>query len=185
MFLFTFFLNMLFLIAKCVKIACYFLFYIVKTLFLTIYFGVDSFITGIYNAWASLSKEAKALTLITLGTISVTIWSLLPNSDVIFSPFVFSDVKINPRTYVWMLLTILCSVIFMRAYYIMATKYYWAFNLFIILFAIDIFDYLMFYGEPVTKIFNIPIEYTLIKGISMVTACSIIIFREIYLAKNE
>jgi hypothetical protein len=112
-----------------------------------------------------MSKEAKVLILFLLAFIVSKIWTVLPESDVERDYFLYADQVITERTHLYFIFERVQMMIIVSAFSLLISKYKVEFNILFFVVTLDLFDYLLFYCEPMFYLYKYPVEWSLIKGI--------------------
>jgi hypothetical protein len=146
-----------------------------------LYLVIDAFVRLVYIFFASRSKEAKAISILVLAFVVSKLWTLWPESDVLYDNLILiTKQPITKRTHYFFVFSILSNVLSLSILYVFAKKHRWAIHSIITIFALDLLDYWIMYGEPLFKVGGDPVEYGLIKGISLVCLCVLVFISEIY-----
>lgn len=150
-----------------------------------LYLVIDNAFKIAYTFFSERSNEAKVLAILVLALIVSKLWTRYPESDILHDDLILiTKQPLTLRMHYYFIFSILSSIIALSALYVVFKKYRWAVHCIVILFILDLADYKIMYGEPLIYYKDYPIEYGLIKGISMVFICVIVFIKEIYLVKK-
>ncbi len=141
---------------------------------------------GLFN------RELIIVSLILLSYIVSKLWTRLPEDDTLCKnlfPYYKGEHGHMPyRTYIWILNELISRAILIAAFYVLIKRFILLFTFLFILYALDIPDFLLIFGEPFMylnlnlniNLKNTPIEFGLIKGIFMVLIWSIILAKSLF-----
>lgn len=113
----------------------------------------------------SLQVEKKAFAWLFVSFLVSKAWTMLPESNEVYSFFPYTDMELTTRTYAWILCIFAQVAIIYVAVLPLFVKLRGEIIIVCILFLLDIPDYLIFYSEPLFYLGPLPVEYGLIKGV--------------------
>lgn len=124
------------------------------------------------------SKEAKAIFFFCLAYLLSKEWTLFPESDTLYSFFLFKpEIQLTLRMHLWFACRIAEIIAIYCGVSLLFERFKFEITVILILYILDLPDYLFLYQEALFSIGRLPIEFGLIKGIVFIFIAALTYFK--------
>lgn len=114
-------------------------------------------------------KEAKAILCFCFAYLLSKSWTLFPESDTLYRFFLFKpEIQLTLRMHLWFVCRIAEIIAIYCGVSMLIERFRWEITVILVLYMLDLPDYLLIYQEALFYIGHWPIEFGLIKGIIII-----------------